>query len=122
MSYFQIERQGKVLGSLFIRNSGTEDKASINLRSLAEEYALLEPLAKKVYVELWGRLKAKEKTHNQLIYALLSGQLSQDGLTQRYPKFQASLLMVIEHKEKWWEKAGLNALGKELLAFWQKKI
>ncbi len=115
--YLEFSLKNKMIGSLYLRNSGTENKASINLRAGKNQSEVLSNIARKIYLHIWHRLKDKNASENIIMQKILKNPQSLPMLRKKYPKKIETLIEILERKELLLTKEALNALGKEVVNF-----
>lgn len=125
--YFKISREGKTVGSVFVRNSGTEDKSALYLRGEPEIGAELKEIGMKLHLVLLKELKKADsefaRLEKQIIYTISSGK-TPDPLRENNPVLPFDRMMKeIEFKEGLIERTGsdlkLTEKGKILNDYWE---
>ncbi len=125
MLYILITKEQDLVASLFIRNSGTEDKMSLYLRGRLQDQMQLVDLADIVYRYLLIRVKNRSnlfaKAELSILQQLAKGALSFDEISfptdlasskERIFHEMSAKQSLISHTKKGW---ALSEFGKELL-------
>ncbi|MBF0279073.1 MAG: hypothetical protein HQM13_14830 [SAR324 cluster bacterium] len=127
MIYFLVEEDDKTVASIFLRNSGTEDKMSLYLRGRMKDQTVLNELSEQIYRYILPRVKDLKKIYAQAELLILK-QLGVNALSSDQIKIvndlEVSLVRLLSEmnvKQKLIQSVGqlwnLSERGKILLKF-----
>ncbi len=128
--YFRISKEGKTVGAVFVRNSGTEDKSALYLRGDVELSSFLERIGQQLHLFLLKGLKKIKNEFFQLekqILKMVAEGDSPEALREANPTLPyIRVLKEIEFKEGLVKRDGphlkLTEKGKLLNDYWEAPV
>ncbi|MBL0691546.1 MAG: hypothetical protein JJV97_04375 [SAR324 cluster bacterium] len=113
---FNVFDQHKtIIGRIFIRNSGTENKATISVRCEKSAYTQLSNIATEIYTYLWFKLKDLNLSENNLIIKILTTENEKMlSFHSKYPKIFQKVRSILEDKELLITNQTLTPLGQSV--------
>ena len=102
--FFKITQNGNSAGSLFIRNSGTEDKSAVYLRGKQEILPFMQTIGDDVHLYLLSRMKDPSnefaRFETKILRTILANKSIDDLLTKNRRLPVQRILREIELKER----------------------